>query len=133
MSSPIVGVFQEVAAVTGVAGQGLLSFGGTALAIVTQCATLAANIKNAGGYAEIFCGVMDVMQAPLKPIITGLSGAGSGLVSIGGSIAGTLPKIGQWITSMWTEKRRIELARRYEHFLQIFWGLEQVLPRQFPK
>jgi TP901 family phage tail tape measure protein len=100
MSSPIGGVFQEVAAVAGVAGQGLLSFGGTALSTATQFTTLAANIKNAGGYAEIFHGVMTVIQAPLGPIMTGLSGIGRGIVGIGGSITGTLPKIGAWIVSM---------------------------------
>jgi hypothetical protein len=56
MASSLGGVFQEVAAVVGVTGQGLLSFGETALTTAVQFTTLATNIKNAEGYAKIFHG-----------------------------------------------------------------------------
>jgi hypothetical protein len=91
MSSPIGGVFQEAAAVVGVVGQGLLSFGGTALATAVQFTTLAANIKNAGGYAKIFHGTMTVMQAPFKAVggmvrgfITNLFGIGAASATAAG-------------------------------------------------
>jgi hypothetical protein len=122
MSSPLGGVFQEVAAVVGVAGQGLLSFGGTALTTATQFTTLAANIKNAGGYAEIFHGVMDVLDAPFKALggmvvkfITNLFGMGAssavasagtgafGAASAGaaGGVGAATAATGAFAASMW--------------------------------
>jgi TP901 family phage tail tape measure protein len=133
MSSPIGGVFQEVAAVAGVAGQGLLSFGGTALSTAAQFTTLAANIKNAGGYAKIFHGVMTVTQAPLKPIMTGLSGIGRGIIGIGGSIAGTLPKIGAWISSMWTAEAAHRAGAAIRSFPANILGVGKSIVQTIPK
>jgi phage-related protein len=133
MSSPIGGVFQEAAAVAGVFGQELLSLGGTALATAVQFTTLAANIKNAGGYAKIFHGVMTVMQAPFKPIVTGLSGIGRGVVSIGGSIVGTLPKIGQWIASMWTVEAAHRAGAAIRAFPSNILGVGKSIAETIPK
>ncbi|MHB9293118.1 hypothetical protein Holit_02238 [Hollandina sp. SP2] len=87
MSSPIGGVFQEIAAVAGVVGQELLSFGGTALTTAVQFTTLAANIKNAEGYAKIFHGVMTVMQAPFKAVGGMVKGFITNLFGIGAASA----------------------------------------------
>jgi TP901 family phage tail tape measure protein len=94
MASPIGGVFQNVAAVVGVTGQGLLSFGASALTTATQFTTLAANIKNAEGYAKIFHGTMTIMQAPFRLV-------GSGIAGFGKSLIGVLPAVGAWIASGW--------------------------------
>jgi TP901 family phage tail tape measure protein len=108
MSSPIGGVFQEAAAVAGVAGQGLLSFGGAALSTATQFTTLAANIKNAGGYAEIFHGMMTVMQAPFKAVGSSISGmVGPLIAKTTATFAATAAEVGfagaMWATAgaMW--------------------------------
>jgi TP901 family phage tail tape measure protein len=133
MSSPIGEVFQEVAAFTGVAGQGLLSFGGTALTTATQFTTLAANIKNAGGYAKIFHGAMTIMQVPFKSIGSGLASMGRGITSAGSSIAGTLPRIGQWITSMWTVEAAHRTGTAIRAFPSTIQGVGRSIAQTIPK
>jgi TP901 family phage tail tape measure protein len=72
MSSSAGGVFQQMAAGIGVAGQSLLGFAGTGLSTMSMVTTLAANIRNLGGVAQILHGTLDVMQAPLLAMKTGL-------------------------------------------------------------
>jgi TP901 family phage tail tape measure protein len=92
LNSPVGGVFQQMAAVIGVAGQNLLSFGSNALSTAATISTLAANIKNAGGYTEILHGAMTLLKAPfsavggmVKGFITNLFGMGAaGAAGAGG-------------------------------------------------
>jgi TP901 family phage tail tape measure protein len=95
LSSPVGGVFSKIAAYAGMGVQGVLSFGGGALTAASQLSVLAANVKNAGGYMEMFKGTMSLAAAPFKAM-------GSGIAEFGKGIAGALPKMGAWIASSWS-------------------------------
>jgi TP901 family phage tail tape measure protein len=95
MSSPIGGAISKVTAVLSVGTSQILSMGSAALSTAAQMTTLAANIKNAGGYAQILHGAMTVLGAPFKA-------ARSGIAGIGKVVIGVLPAMGGWIASMWS-------------------------------
>jgi hypothetical protein len=96
MSSPIGGVFQGLAAGVGIAGQGLLALGGTALTTATQFTTLAANIKNSEGYAKLFHGTMTLLQAPFKAAGGMIKGFVTNLFGIGAASATAAEGQRQW-------------------------------------
>jgi TP901 family phage tail tape measure protein len=87
MSSPIGEVFQGIAAGSGIVLQGILSFGSGALTTAAQFSVLAANIKNAGGYIEMFKGVMSLAGAPFKAVGGMVKGFITNLFSIGAASA----------------------------------------------
>jgi TP901 family phage tail tape measure protein len=91
LSSPVGGVFRGIAAGSGIVLQGILSFGSGALTTAAQFSVLAANIKNAGGYIEMFKGVMSLAGAPFKTLggmvssfITSLFGIGAASATAAG-------------------------------------------------
>jgi hypothetical protein len=82
MSSPVGGVISEIGAVVGIGAQGLLTFGGGVLTAASQLSVLAANIHNAGGYLQMFRGVLSVMGAPLGLLKTALAAPLGGLKTL---------------------------------------------------
>jgi hypothetical protein len=90
MNSPVGGVFQRIAAITGIGVQGVLSFGSGALNTAAQLSVLAANVKNFSGYADMFKGALSIMGAPLKAAMSGFLGLAG---SIWAAIVPALPFI----------------------------------------
>ena len=101
LNSPVGGVFSHIAAVVSVGASQMLNMGSVALNTAAQMTTLAANIKNAGGYLQILKGTMTVLAAPFHGIAAAARSAGTGLAGMGTSIVGLLPKMGAWIASTW--------------------------------
>jgi TP901 family phage tail tape measure protein len=80
VSSPVGGVFRGIAAGVGIAAQGILSLGGGALNTAAQLSVLAANVKNFGGYQEMFRGALTTMGALFRM-------TGSGIAKLIGPLA----------------------------------------------
>jgi TP901 family phage tail tape measure protein len=68
MSSPVGGVFQGLAAGTGLLARGLLSVGGGALNAASQLATLTATMQNMGGFMKLFKSSLSLLGTPFKMI-----------------------------------------------------------------
>jgi len=101
MSSPVGGAISKIAAVTGMAAKTMLDMGSGALNAATQMTTLAANISNAGGIANLFKSGVGLLGSSVKMLATPLRVAGSGIAGMAKSIIGALPAIGGYIASMW--------------------------------
>jgi TP901 family phage tail tape measure protein len=87
MSSPVGGVFQRIAAFTGIAAQGILQMGSGALNTATQLVTLTATLDNAGGFAKLFGSAASMLTAPIK--------------GIGAAALKIIPKVAAMGASLW--------------------------------
>jgi TP901 family phage tail tape measure protein len=85
LNSPVGGAISQIAAVVSVGGAQFLSMGSAALNTAAQMTTLAANIKNAGGYAQILQGAMTIMSAPFHAVGSAASKFAGSLFRIGAS------------------------------------------------
>jgi TP901 family phage tail tape measure protein len=83
LNSPVGGVISQIVAAVSVGGAQFLSMGSAALNTATQMTTLAANIKNAGGYAQILKGTMTVLGVPFHAAASSASKLSNNLFRIG--------------------------------------------------
>jgi TP901 family phage tail tape measure protein len=88
MSSPVGGVFQGIAAATGLAAKTVLDLGSGALNTATQLVVMTATIQNAGGFAKLFGSSLSLLTTPF--------------VKIGGAALGVIPVIAAFGASLWT-------------------------------
>jgi TP901 family phage tail tape measure protein len=88
MSSPVGGVFQGIAAATGLAAKTVLDLGSGALNTATQLVLLTSTVQNAGGFAKLFGSSLSLLTTPF--------------VKIGGAALGAIPVIAAFGASLWT-------------------------------
>jgi TP901 family phage tail tape measure protein len=84
-NSPVGPVFSNIAAVTGLAAQGVLNVGSGVLNTAAQFSVLAVNIQNAGGFAKLFSSSLQLLGAPFKAVGTLVGGFVANLFGIGAS------------------------------------------------
>lgn len=68
MSSPVGGVFQGIAAGTGMLAKGVLDLGGSVLNTAAQLAVLTSTIQNAGGFINLFKNSISLLGSPLTAV-----------------------------------------------------------------
>lgn len=101
MSSPVGGVFQGMAAVTGLAAKTVLDLGSGALNTASQLVVMTATIQNAGGFSKLFGSALGGIASPLKNIGTSIAGmVGPLIAKTTATFAATAAEIG-FAGAMW--------------------------------
>jgi TP901 family phage tail tape measure protein len=85
VNSPLGPVFTNLAAGVGLTAKGVLDVGSGVLNTAAQFSVLAVNIQNAGGFANLFKGSLQLLGAPFKAVGTMVGGFVANLFGIGAS------------------------------------------------
>jgi TP901 family phage tail tape measure protein len=101
LSSPVGGVFQGIAAATGLAAKTVLDLGSGALNTATQLVVMTATIQNAGGFTKLFGSALGGLASPLRNIGTSIAGmVGPLIAKTAATFAATAAEVG-FAGAMW--------------------------------